>query len=241
MAHNGNRPVYRYFLKEYGSWGVMTMSYVAGLVAARQVTIHALAGFLSLALLINAKQALSVWMRTPPGKRYAPGMFFILQVLVASALLIPLFQQYGLVALLPFALFPVVYLLSLKILGEHALCTEVLGFILLSLSSLVAKAAVGGGLDARLFFVVAVFFSAGVFRVRIQLKKEFSYRAIMIAYVALAIFLFLSIGCNPLLLLPLADNLIFAVVRYRVGLPTTGWIEMTKGFVFLLLLAVFGY
>ncbi|TAN39032.1 MAG: hypothetical protein EPN25_12650 [Nitrospirae bacterium] len=233
--------VNRYFLKEYGSWGVMTISSMAGLIAGRQVNLPALASVLSLALLINAKQAFTVWMRTPPGKRYAPGMIFILQVLVASALLIPLFQQYGVLALLPFALFPATYLLSLKVLGEHAIQTEVLGFILLSLSALVVKAAAGGGLDARLFFVIAVFFTAGVFRVRIQLKKEWLYRAIMIGYVVASVVLFLSLGYRPILLLPLADNLIFAVTRYRVGLATTGWIEMTKGFAFLLLMVVFGY
>ena len=50
--------------------------------------------------------------------------------------------------------------------------TEVLGFILLSLAALIAKVAVGSGVDARLFGVVAVFFTAGVFRVPASSSKR---------------------------------------------------------------------
>lgn len=219
----------------------MTTAYLAGLIAARQVNIKALAGFLALALLINAKQAVTIWMRTPANERVEPGMIFILHILTASALLFPLYQQYDISLLLPFAVFPAAYLLSLKYIGEHALATEVLGFILLSLAALVAKAIVGSGLDTHLFIVVAVFFVAGVFRVRIQLKKKILYRMLMLCYIGAAAMLFYVLGYRIFLILPLLDNLVFALTLYRVSLSTTGWIEMTKGFAFLLLVAVFGY
>ncbi len=238
---NRRQPVYRYFLKEYGSWGVMTMAYLTGLVAARQVNIKALAGFLALALLINAKQAVTIWMRTAAKERIVPGIIFGLHILSASVLLFPLYKDYGLLQLLPYASFPAAYLLSLLFLGEHAIATEVLGFILLSLAALVAKAIVNSGLDTSLFIIVAVFFVAGVFRVRIQFKKELRYRVVMFCYVGAATGLFYSMGYHVILLLPFVDNLVFAWTLYRVGLQTTGWIEMAKGFAFLLLIAVFGY
>ncbi len=219
----------------------MTVAYLAGLIAARQVHLKSLAGFLALALLINAKQAVTIWMRTAAKEKIAPGMIFAVQILAASVLLFPLYQQYNILLLLPFTVFPAAYLFSLKVFGEHAITTEVLGFILLSLAALVAKAIVGSGLDARLFIVVAVFFVAGVFRVRIQFKKEFRFRVAMFCYVGAAAIFFYGMEYRILLLLPLIDNIVFALTLYRVGLPTTGWIEMVKGFAFLLLIAVFGY
>lgn len=231
----------RYLLKEYGSWGVMSMAYLVGLIAARQINIKALSGFLALALLINAKQAVTVWMQTISKSRIVPGMVFGLQILSASILLCPLYKAYGFLQLLPYAAFPAAYLLSLRLLGEHAIATEVLGFMLLSLAALVAKAIVGSGLDGSLFIVVAVFFVAGVFRVRIQFKKEMRYRVVMFCYVGAAAGLIYSMGYHILLLLPFIDNLAFALTLYRVNLQATGWIEMAKGFAFLLLLAVFGY
>lgn len=219
----------------------MTIAYLTGLVAARQIDIKALAGFLALALLINAKQAAVIWMRTDSKARIVPAMVFGLHFLCASVLLCPLYNHYGLLQLLPYTAFPAVYLLSLRFLGEHAIATEVLGFILLSLAALVAKAIVGSGLDVNLFVAVAVFFVAGVFRVRIQFKKKFLYRVVMFCYVGAAAGLFYSMGYRILLLLPFIDNLVFAVTLYQVNLQATGWIEMVKGFAFLLLLAVFGY
>ncbi|MDP2157659.1 MAG: hypothetical protein Q8K68_08135, partial [Nitrospirota bacterium] len=212
-----------------------------GLVAARQINIKALAGFLALALLINAKQAVTIGMRSDSKARVVPGMVFGLHILCATVLLCSLYKDYGLSQLLPYAAFPAVYILSLLFLGEHAIATEVIGFILLSLAALIAKAIVGSGLDGRLFFVVAVFFVAGVFRVRIQLTRKFHYRVVMFCYVGAAAGLFYGMGYRVLLLLPFIDNLVFALTLYRVGLQATGWIEMAKGFAFLLLLAAFGY
>jgi len=219
----------------------MTMAYLTGLAAAHQVNMKALAGFLALALLINAKQAVTIWMRAAANGRIAPGMIFALQVLSAAALLWPLYTNYGLFQLLPYAAFPAAYLLSLRFQGEHNIITEVLGFVLLSLAALVAKAIVGSGLDIHLFIATAVFFVAGVFRVRIQFKKEFRYRVAMFCYVVAAIGLFYGMGYRILLLLPLIDNLVFAFTLYRVNLQATGWIEMAKGLAFLLLMAAFGY
>lgn len=219
----------------------MTMAYLSGLIAARHININALAGFLSLALLINAKQAVTIWMRTAAKERIEPGTIVIMHILCASVLLYPLYNNHGLLQLLPYAAFPAAYLLSLRFLGEHAIATEVLGFILLSLAALVAKAIVGSGLDPSLFIVVAVFFVAGVFRVRLQLKKKMLYRILLFCYVGTAAVLFYRVGYRIFVLLPLIDNMVFALTMYRVGLQTTGWIEMAKGFLFLLLLTVFGY
>ena len=228
----------RYLLREYGSWGVMSLSFISGLVAVPRVSAAAGAAFISLALFINSKQALTVWMRSTTADRTAPMIVFLVQLLAASTLFAAVAGP-ELTALMPYAVVPAAYLLSLKLLGEHSIITEVLGFILLSLSSLVARFTAAGGIDARLFLAVALFFTAGVFRMRIQFRKEIFYRIVMVVYVLLAVAIYQAAGLPLLLLLPLADNLLFAVFLYRVGLSTTGWIEMTKGIAFTVLLACF--
>ncbi len=213
----------------------MTMSYIAGLIAARQISLRALAGLVGLAIFINSKQAFTLWMRGSSKDRALPPVIFLLHLLSASGLIIWMAGR-DLVYLLPYGVVPVAYLLALYFLGEHAICTEVAGFALLSLAGLVAKFAAAGEVDPRLFVAVAIFFTAGVFRVRIQLRKEMLYRIVMVAYVGVSVVVFRSVGVSALPLLPLADNIIFALTLYQAKLRTTGWIEMSKGAVFLALM-----
>lgn len=226
----------RYVLKEYGSWGVMLLAFAAGPVVAGRFSIRACAALLALALFINSKQALTVWMRSAAAERWIPLTVFLVHMVLAATVMSKVAEN-NIPQLLPYAGIPLAYLLCLKLLGEHALTTEVLGFVLLSLSSLIGKFAVSGDIDPRLFLAVAVFFTAGVFKVRIQFRKEMRYRVMMIAYLAGSAVLYITFGLPLLLLIPLIDNVLFALILYRVGLSTTGWLEVVKGLVFLVLLA----
>ena len=226
----------RYILKEYGSWGVMLMAFAAGPAVSGAFSLKALAALLALALFINAKQAFTVWMRSEAAGRRIPLAVFLGQGILATVLMATAAGE-GITQLIPYAWIPFAYLLSLKLLGEHALSTEVLGFVLLSLSSLIGRFVVSGVIDPLLFLAVAVFFTAGVFKVRIQFRKEARYRIVMIAYLAGSIVVYLTFGLPLLLLVPLVDNFLFALIRYRAALRTTGWLEVSKGIAFLVLLA----
>ena len=226
----------RYILKEYGSWGVMLMAFAAGPAVSGRFSMKALAALLALALFINAKQAFTVWMRSAAAEKAMPLAIFLGQGVLATALVTAVAGQ-SITQIIPYAGIPFAYLLCLKLLGEHALPTEVLGFVLLSLSSLIGRFAVSGVIDPRLFLAVAVFFTAGVFKVRIQFRKEVRYRILMIAYLAGSIVIYLTFDLPLLLLVPLADNFLFALIRYRAALSTTGWLEVSKGLAFLVLLA----
>ncbi|NJD56419.1 MAG: hypothetical protein FIA94_08465 [Nitrospirae bacterium] len=226
----------RFILKEYGSWGVMLMSFAAGLVAAGRFNATVGAALFSLALFINAKQALTVWMRSPAGDRWIPRTVFLGQMVLAIIMMTKVVEN-NIPQILPYVGIPLVYLLCLTLLGEHALLTEVSGFVLLSLSSLIGRFASSGVIDPRLFLAVAVFFTAGVFKVRIQFRKELRYRVMMIAYAAGSVVLYITFGLPLLLLVPLIDNVLFALILYRTGLSTTGWLEVGKGVVFLVLLS----
>ncbi|HYQ48319.1 MAG TPA: YwiC-like family protein [Thermodesulfovibrionales bacterium] len=226
----------RYVLKEYGSWGVMLMSFAAGLVVSRKLSGAVVAALFALALFINSKQALTIWMRSRGSGRAIPATVFFAHLTIATALMVAVAGN-DIMKFAPYAVVPFAYILCLILLGEHALLTEVSGFMFLSLSSLMGRFAASGMIDPRLFLAVAVFFIAGVFKVRIQFRKEMRYRIMMIAYAAGSAVLYITFGLPLLLLVPLFDNILYALILYRTGLSTTGWLEVSKGLAFLVLLA----
>ncbi len=131
------------------------------------------------------------------------------------------------------------YLLLLLFAGEHRIYTEITGFATLTLSSLIVKFASTGIVDITLYIAVAVFFIAGVFKVRVQLSRGLVWRVIMILYTAFSLFIYHFIEIPLIVLLPLLDNLIFSIMPYRVKLKVTGWIEVSKGIAFLTLMVFY--
>jgi hypothetical protein len=227
----------QYILREYGSWGVMTLSYMTGLVVSGRVTAGSVAVFMAIGLYINSKQAFVLWMRRREGNPSRSLAVFVLQVLAATMLLLPVLGE-NLVLLMPYALVPFAYLISLKFLGEHALITEISGFVLLSLSALVAKLKATGVIDPALFIAVAIFFTAGVFKVRVQFTKGILQWTLMVSYVGFAIAAYWLMRTPVIVLLPLVDNLFFSITLYNLKLRMTGWLEVFKGVAFLLLMAM---
>lgn len=215
----------------------MTLSYLTGVVVSGRVTPGAVAAFLAISLYINSKQAFVLWMRRKVGPPVRLLAVFLAQVLFATIMLLP-FIWSSLVSLTPYVLVPLTYLFCLKFLGEHSVLTEIAGFALLSLSALIAKLTISGILDPVLFTAVAVFFIGGVFKVRVQLKKNMTQRVFMFIYIAFAIAVYRLINIPLLVLVPLSDNLIFSITLYQTKLRVTGWLEVVKGVMFLLLMAL---
>lgn len=214
----------------------MTLSYLTGLVVIGRATPRAAVVFIAIALYINSKQAFVLWMRRREGKPSRSLAVFAVQVLVATVMLLPVLWE-SLGPLTPYALAPLAYLICLNFLGEHSLFTEISGFVLLSLSALIAKLATIGVIDPALFITVAIFFTAGVFKVRVQFRKGIVHRIVMVIYIGFALAVYRLIHTPVLVLLPLIDNLIFSITLYQAKLRLTGWLEVLKGVVFLLLMA----
>ncbi len=227
-----------YFLREYGSWSVLIIAYLTGLTVSRGFTWPVVPVFIAICLLINSKQAFTKWIRR---KGYPASLFIFLgQVVAAAAILIAVFGG-GIVQLLPLLLFPAAYLLMNRFAGEHFVLTEVLGFCLISLAAVLAKFTVTGGVDIRLFVAAAFYFSAGVFKVKVLLLRKTRDRIIMLLYIILAALVYRGYHITFIVLLPLFDNFIAAVTLYRVKLKTTGWIEVSKGVLFLVLMSIYYY
>lgn len=225
-----------YFLKEYGSWSVLIISYIIGLAVSRGFTFKAVPLFLALGLLINSKQAFTKWIRRR-GDRQA-FLVFLAQIALAAFILIALFGS-DIPRLLPLLVFPAAYLLLNRFAGEHFVLTEVLGFALISLAAVLAKFAVTGGVDVRLFVAVALYFTSGVFKVKTLLRKRILDRIFTALYVLFAVFVYRGFHIPVIILLPLADNLLVAAAPYKLKLKTVGWIEVAKSLLFLILMIVF--
>jgi Flp pilus assembly protein protease CpaA len=101
-----------------------------------------------------------------------------------------------------------------------------------------AKFLLTAGLDARLFLGVALYFTAGVFKVKTLLLRKTQDRILGALYVMLSAYVYRRMHIPLIVLLPLIDNLIVAAWPYKVKLKTTGWIEVAKGLAFL---GLFGF
>ncbi len=222
-----------YFLKEYGSWSVLIIAYLAGIGVSRAFDWKLFPLFLALGLLINCKQAFTKWNRGTSDKRSL--VIFLGQIAVAAMILLAVFKS-DIPMLLPLLIFPAAYLLSNKIAGEHFILTELLGFALISLAVVLAKFLLTGGLDVRLFVGVALYFTAGVFKVKALLLKKTRDRILAALYVLFSVYVYRRMHLPLIVLLPLVDNLVAATTLYKVRLQTTGWIEVAKSLVFLSLL-----
>lgn len=214
-----------YVLKEYGSWSVLIVAYLIGLGVSRAFTWTAIPLFVALGLLINSKQAYTTWVRRT-NNRIAL-LIYLAHVAVAAAVLLVVFGQ-DVIRLLPLLILPIAYIVMHKFAGEHFVLTEVMGFALLSLSAVLAKFLVTGGLDVRLFVGVTLYFTAGVFKIKAVLLKKLKDRILTALYVVFAALVYHRMFIPLIILLPLVDNLIVAATLYKVRLRTTGWIEVAK-------------
>jgi hypothetical protein len=225
-----------YILKEYGSWNVLTVAYLIGLGVSREFPWQAIPLYLSLGLLINSKQAYTKWVRKTEDR--TPLVIFLSQVAVAAIILVALFGE-SIPLLLPLLIFPAVYLLMNRFAGEHFVVTELLGFALLSLAAVLAKFLVVEGVDVRLFVATALYFTAGVFKVKAVLLKKTRDRILTVLYVLFGLYAYHRFHIDALVLLPLLENIVMAVTLYKVRLQTTGWIEVAKSLIFLGLMVIY--
>lgn len=223
-----------YVLKEYGSWSVLIIAFISGLVVTREFPLYALPVLLALGLLINSKQAFTKWTRQPATRTHL--MVFLGQIAVAAIMLILIYGR-GIPQLLPLLVFPAAYLLMNRLAGEHFVLTELLGFALLSLAAVLAKFLVVEGVDVRLFVAAALYFTAGVFKVKAVLFKKTADRVLTVLYILFAAYIYRRFQLSLLILLPLCENIVMAATLYKVRLQTTGWIEVAKSIAFLLLMA----
>lgn len=226
----------RYILREYGSWCVMILAYLAGVSAAGRFNVDSIAVLAAIVFYVNSKQALTRWFRSKGPDSRRPLAVFLAQIIVATLLMAGVALHY-LATVLPFLGIAAAYLFFFRFRGEHFILTEITGFFLLAAAAPLAELGASGIFDVRLYIAVAVFFTAGVFKVRVQFTRLDMYRILMAAYLAFALTIYYLLAVPFVALIPLLDNLYFAATLYKVRLRTAGWLEVAKGALFVVLIS----
>jgi len=233
------------FVKEWGSWVVFSSSCLAGLVTGlstrpwlsgrdfAEVTVLTVMG---LVFLINSKNPLASALRSRGKKRHV--RWFLFFAVTGLALLIPFLTE-GIKTFQVFALLAVTYVILLSFGKEHHLAAELNGFALLTISAPVVYFAVTGAMSWKLYIAVTVFFSAGVFKVRLRLRKTPLFRMVMILYCATSAVLFYYINISLLILVPFLENIATALWLREEKLSTTGYTELAKGILFIVFTGLF--
>ncbi len=219
-----------FVLKEYGAWSVLIIACLIGLGVSHAWSWTVAPLFFALGLLINSKQSFMKWLRRTSDRKSL--VLFLGHIVVAAAVLAALFRS-DIPRLLPLLIIPAAYLLTNKIAGEHSILTEILGFSLLSMAAVLAKFLLTDGLDIALFLGVALYFTAGVFKIKALLLRKTRDRVLMVLHAVFALFVYQRMHIPIIILLPLAENLIVATTLYKVKLQITGWIEVAKGLLFM--------
>jgi hypothetical protein len=225
-----------YVLREYGSWSVLIIAFAIGLAVSRSLPWQAVPVLFGLGLLVNSKQAFQKWLRERQVRKHL--WVFLAQVCAAGVILAAVYGR-GIPQLLPLLVLPAAYLVMNRLAGEHHAVTELLGFALLSLAAVLARFLVVEGVDVRLFVGVSLYFTAGVFKVKAVLLKKTRDRVLSVLYILFAAFAYHRFHLALIALLPLVENALMAATLYKVRLQTTGWIEVAKSLLFLVLFTAF--
>ncbi len=233
-------------VKEWGSWAVLFTSCAAGLIAGlkslpaqtgREYSLMTVLTIMGLTLLINAKNPLAAVIRSK-GTKKEHLLWFSFFITAGLLLLIPFLRE-GLKEFWFFLFLVVSYTLMLLMGKEHHLVAELNGFAMLTLSAPVVYFAVTGQMSWQVYSAVTVFFAGGVFKVRVRLKKSIFYRWLMVLYCLGAVLIYSAMNIPVILLLPLAENIVTVLRMQEEKLKTTGYTELAKGLVFILLIALF--
>jgi len=233
-------------VKEWGSWVVFGASCLAAIAAgfsthtwkagsgALEITVATIAG---LFFLINSKPSLVAIIRTKGTQRNHIAWFLLLTT-TGLLLLVP-FLRMGIGRFAPFFILAVSYVLFVWTGREHHVFAELNGFALLTLSAPVVYFTMTGMVSMKFYAAVLLFFAAGVLKVRVRIRKTLFYRVLMIAYCAVILNIFSVLHINLILLVPFSENIISALWIREEKLKTTGYIELTKSMVFVILMGIF--
>jgi len=232
-------------VKEWGSWVVFSSSCLAGLIAGlntkpwlagrdfARVTVLTVIG---LVFLINSKNPLASALRSRGKKRHV--RWFLFFAVTGFVFMIPFLTE-GIRAFQIFALLAVTYVVLLSFGKEHHLAAELNGFALLTISAPVVYFAVTGEMSWKLYLAVTVFFSAGVFKVRMRLRKTPLFRLVMVLYCLTSAVLFYYTNISVLILVPLLENIAMALWLREEKLSKTGYTELAKSVLFIALTGLF--
>ena len=231
------------FVKEWGSWVVFASSSLAAAAAAyasgTSTAVSASSSGLFRALagmffLINAKNPLASCIRSRFGNAVQAGWLAAFSVL-GIFLLFPVLKTA--VPLLAVSMIPVAtYSLMLWMGKEHHITAELNGFALLALSAPIVYFVLTSEISWRIYIAVLIFFWAGVFKVRVRIRKSRFYKTVMVIYCLSAAVIYYAAGLPVIIIAPLLENIVSSIRFREQRLQTTGYTELAKSVIFVILL-----
>jgi len=230
-------------VREHGSWVVFILSAIIAIIAGIDAPMGTLPYYklsitiLGLAMLINSKRPLTSVLKGTTRKSI--NMYWFLAFSISGLLMLIPFLIDGITAFSIFIPIIILYIVLLYRGKEHSLVSELAGFALLCVTAPVVYFVLTGDLSLRLYIMVSLFFSAGVFKVRLRMRKGLGDRMVMILYCLGVFIIFRSLGISTVILIPLSENIITALWIRKEGLKTTGQIELLKGVAFTLLFLLY--
>ncbi len=233
-------------VKEWGSWVVYISSLLAAFAAGllhspgqtgRGFSVTLVLTIIGLTFIINSKNPLASAIRTK-GRQQEHLRWLLFFGVTGLILLLPFLFE-GLKFFWFFSFLAVSYVILLIFGKEHHIIAEINGFALLTLSAPVVYFTITGEMSMKLYLAVFLFFAAGVRKVRVRLKKSLFFRVMMVLYCAAVLAVFYLSDISLLLLLPLIENIVSVILMKEEKLKVTGYIELTKGVGFIVLIAFF--
>ncbi|MDO8283154.1 MAG: YwiC-like family protein [Thermodesulfovibrionia bacterium] len=229
-------------VKEHGAWFVFIFSCAAGILAGQSISwdetlFNIILTSAGIALLINSKASLAPLVK---GRRMDKTALAWTVLFFTSGLLLLLpFLEKGLPHFNVFFLLIILYLFFIGVNKEHLLIAELSGFSLLTISAPIIYFMATGVLSLKLYLAVFLFFGAGVFKVRMRIKKTAFFRAVMVTYCSSVLIFYYYSDISCMILLPLVENITNAIWFRDERLKVTGNVELVKGVMFLTLLYLF--
>jgi len=232
-------------VKEWGSWAVSGASCLAAVITGSlKRSTETEQGFifttvltiLGLVMLINSKNPLAALLRSKDSKK--EHMIWFLVFSMTGLVFLTPFLIDGIGKFAVFALLAFSYVILLVNGKEHHILSELNGFALLTLSAPIVYFVITGEVSLKLYAVIFVYFAAGVFKVRVRIRKTLFYRCLMAIYCVAAITIYYFLDVPVIVLLPLIENIWTVLMMREEKLKTTGYIELTKSVVFVILLSL---
>lgn len=229
-------------VKEHGAWFVLVFSCAAGILSGWSIRGHeAILNFVltsaGLALLINSKAPLLSLIR---GRRLdKAALAWTVIFLVSGLLLLWPFLERVPVYFVMFSPVVIFYLFLIAVKKEHLLIAELTGFSLLTMAAPILFFMATGALSLKLYAAVLLFFCAGVFKVRMRMRKTVFFRVVMAVYCFFVLVVFYYLDIDVLILFPLLENITNAIWFRDEKLKVTGNVELVKGVLFLILFGLY--
>lgn len=229
-------------VKEHGAWFVLLFSCIAGVLAGRPVSwdgiiLNIFLTSAGLALLINSKAPIVSLLRARRIDKAA--LAWTALFLTSGLLLLAPFIAKGLMYFVMFLPLVVIYLFFIAVKKEHLLIAELAGFSMLTMAAPIIYFMATGALSLKLYTAVLLFFCAGVFKVRMRIKKTFFFRGVMVAYCFFVLIIYYYFDIDLVLLIPLMENITNATWLRDERLKVTGNVELVKGIIFLTLFGLY--